>query len=47
VTFEEMTGDEFELWVAQTKNNSGGAAIGWLTFLLLPLLFGRSFYQFR
>ncbi|ABM04433.1 peptidase S1 and S6, chymotrypsin/Hap [Psychromonas ingrahamii 37] len=50
VTFEEMTKDEFDLWAERnevTMSNSGGGAMGWLSFLLLPLLFGRHFYKFR
>jgi len=50
VTFDQMTKDEFDLWVEQNKittNHSGGGAMGWLSFLLLPALFSRRFYKFR
>lgn len=46
LTFEEMTKDEFDLSLV-TKHHSGGGAIGWLSFLLLPVLFSRRFYKFR
>ncbi|HEY7867056.1 MAG TPA: GlyGly-CTERM sorting domain-containing protein, partial [Psychromonas sp.] len=48
VTFDEMTKDEFDLWVEQsrvTTNHSGGGAMGWLSFLLLAVLFRRRFYK--
>jgi len=50
VTFEEMTRDEFDLWVEQNTvitTSSGGGAIGGLSFLLLTLLISRRFYKLR
>jgi secreted trypsin-like serine protease len=47
VTFDEMTKADFDLSVKQTTNRSGGGALGWLSFLLLPILFSRRFYKFR